>query len=185
MFDTMTTDDRPTIWVEESDPATEPAERFTIDSQDKAEWVLRKGAALEAEITLLKAQYRARLAELEADKAAWERRFLAELKAWGEVEKERRRRQTVTTLAGTLAFRMAPARLVVADLDAAIKHAERWCPDALSFQVELDGDAYRDAAKRLLDTTGELLPGIERTEPQEAFAIRFPKGEKGKGGEEE
>lgn len=163
---------------------TEQAERFVIDSEEKAEWALRKGAAIDAEITLLKSQYRARLAELEADKAGWERRFVEELKAWAETERQTRRRQTVTTLAGTLAFRTVPARWMVTDEDAALTAAEHICPAAYVRKVTLDKTALFD----YLDATGDLLPGVERTEAGESFSVRFPKaggGDKGKGGEDE
>jgi uncharacterized protein YkuJ len=40
----------------------------------------------------------------------------------------------------------------------------------------LDGTAYRDHATAHFEATGELLPGVERTEEQETFTVRFPKG---------
>lgn len=156
------------------------SERFVIDSEEKAEWALRKGAAIDAEITLLKSQYRARLSELEADKASWERRFVEELKAWAETERQKRRRQTVTTLAGTLAFRAVPARWTVTDEDAVLQACYDALPDAIVRTVSID--------KKMLfehvEATGELLPGVERTEAGESFSVRFPKAGKGIGEEE-
>lgn len=163
--------------------ASEQTERFTIDDQGKAEWALRKGAAIDAEITLLKTQYRARLSELEADKNAWERRFVPELKAWAEVEKERRRRQSVTTLAGTLAFRSVASHLAVADLDAALHHAEVEAADALKITATLDKSKYLELAEAAMQETGELWPGVETVEASETFAIRFPKGKEAEPGE--
>lgn len=182
MLDTLAIDTDPTT-TEAPEPETSP-ERFAITDEASAEWALRKGAAIEAETALLKAQYRARLAELEADKAAWERRFLPELRAWAEQEKERRRRQTVTTLAGTLAFRAESARLVLADDEAALAYAVDHL-DYRALKTTLDRAVYREEAEKAFAETGELLPGVERTEGGESFSIRFPKAGKEGAVEEE
>jgi hypothetical protein len=43
---------------------------------------------------------------------------------------------------------------------------------------EVDNYIYSQFAREQLEKTGELLPGIERTEARESFSIKFP-GPKG------
>jgi hypothetical protein len=85
----------------------------------------------------------------------------------------------VTLLAGTLAFRTVPARFTIVDETAAKDAALETCPDALIERWELN----KGILFAYIEETGDLLPGIERTEAGESFSVRFPKA--GKGGEEE
>jgi hypothetical protein len=165
---------------EQEQPAVR--ERFVIDSQSKAEWALRKGAAIDAEIALLKSQYKLRLAELEADRAAWERRFLPDLKAWAEQEKVARGRQTVTTFAGSLAFTARGEKFAITDMQTAMQTARIVCPSAITTREveEFDKAAFMAHAQKSFAESGELLPGIDRAEPEEAFSVRFPKPGTGK-----
>jgi phage host-nuclease inhibitor protein Gam len=186
MPDTLTTDDRPTLWfdqTDDSDSGTDQTEtesaRFTIDSEKSANWLLGKLAAIEEEQARIKAQAKKRAEELEADRNRLLSRFGAELEAWAKGEAEARRRKSVTLLHGTLAFRSVPARWTVTDEDAALMACYDACPDAIVAKITLD----KTALLAYVETTGEVLPGIERTEAGETFSVRFPKA--GKGGEAE
>jgi phage host-nuclease inhibitor protein Gam len=174
MFEADDTTDAP-------EAATSGGDRFTIDSEEKANWLLNKLAAIEEEAARVKSQARKRAEELEADRNRLMGRFGAELEAFARTLAQERRRKSVTLLAGTLAFRTVPARWTITDEDAALQAAGNLdvCVTTRVTKVTLDKAALFD----YLDATGDLLPGIERTEAGESFCVRFPKA--GKGGEEE
>jgi hypothetical protein len=154
--------------------------RFCIDSQFTADWLLRKLANIEAEKERVKIYARTRCAELEADAARLESQFGEQLKQWATEEAERRRRKSVTLPNGVLSFRTTGPRLILADVDTAAEYA---ASQNFATKTVLDSAAYRDAAEKHFTETGEVLPGIERTEGGESFSIRFPKSAKDTGTE--
>jgi phage host-nuclease inhibitor protein Gam len=153
-----------------SDTASEP-ERFTIDSEEKANWLLSKLAGIQAEKARITEQAKKRTAELDADYTRLLGRFSADLEAWARQDAERRRRRSVTLLHGTLAFRTVPASLRVGDPSDALTTAKAVIPTAVQTIEQLDRKAFLDFAKAHFAETGELLPGIERTEGKETFGI--------------
>lgn len=165
--------------TEETDPET--PERFAIDSESAANWLLSKLAAIEEEQARVKAQARKRAEELEADRNSLMGRFGPELEAWADGEAQRRRRKSVTLLQGTLAFRTTPPRLVIAELREAFEWATANGRDDL-IRRELNAGEFREAAERTYRETGELLPGVDTVPATQSFSIRFPKA--GKGGDE-
>jgi hypothetical protein len=152
---------------------TEEEGRFTIDSERAADWLVKKLAEIDAEKERIRLFARARTAELDSDAARLNHLFGEQLRQWAEQEASRRRRKSVSLPNGTLSFRTAPARLVVADLDAAADYATA---QGVATKTVLDGTAYREAAEKAFAETGELWPGVTRTEEQETFTVRFPKG---------
>jgi hypothetical protein len=146
-------------------------ERFTIDTEEKANWLLSKLAGIQAEKVRITEQAKKRTAELDADYTRLLGRFSADLEAWARQEAERRRRRSVTLLHGTLAFRTVPASLRVGDPTDALTTARLVCPSAVETVETLDKKAFLDFAKQRMKETGELLPGIEKTEAKEAFSI--------------
>jgi phage host-nuclease inhibitor protein Gam len=164
-FDEPLTDaDAPT------DTASEP-ERFTIDSEEKANWLLSKLSAIQAEKVRITEQAKKRTAELDADYTRLLGRFSADLEAWARQEAERRRRRSVTLMQGTLAFRTVPPSLRVGSITDALTTARLVCPSAVETVETLDKKAFLDFAKQRMKETGELLPGTLMTEAKEAFSI--------------
>lgn len=163
----------------------DPQERFQIDSEERANWLLKKLAAIDAERALIKAQAKKRDEELKADHDSLMGRFGEQLRAWAREEASRRKRQGVTLMYGTLAFRAQPARLVVASEPDAITTAKVVCPDAVSVEAveRFDRESFLAYATAQFEATGELLPGIDRQEAGESFSVRFAKAGKGEGGE--
>jgi len=125
---------------------------FRIDSAEKADWLLRKLMHIDAEKATIEAMAAQRVKELEADRAQLLARFGGELEAWARTEAD-----ALTT-----------ARAVL--------------PQAIRTETRelFDKDAYLAHAKATLESTGELLPGIETTEERTSFSIK-PGGSK-KGG---
>lgn len=169
--------------IEEMTGAPAPkATEFHITDESSACWVLRRLAAIEAEQALVTTQAKRRVEELEADRNRLMGRFGAELEAWAREEAERRRRRSVTTLYGTLAFRTVPARLEVTDPQSA---ADVAITLGLVKPAAPDLVAYKKRAEEALATTGELLPGVGMSEARESFAVRLARGDREAPGREE
>jgi hypothetical protein len=155
----------------------EPKPEFHIDSEDRANWLLRKLAQNTAEAKRVKAQAEAMIGALKSENDRLLFRFEKELREWAEAELLRRksRIKTLRTLQGNLAFRTCPKALRIMDAQAATEKAREL---GLIVTVEqLDAAGYRDAAERQLQETGELLPGVEVEEAKESFKISFGKEE--------
>jgi hypothetical protein len=156
--------------TEQTDP-----EQFHIDSDGAANWYLRKLANIEAEQRRVQAQAAAIVKQLENDAERLRYLYDAELEEYVR-EKLRAtgsRRKSVHFLQGTAGFRTVPASIRVADTPAALHYATEHLPDAVKTQTVLDSARYR----RLVEETGELLPGVEVTEAHEAFKVTFGKSE--------
>ena len=150
--------------------ATEKPE-FHITDEAAANWLLRKLANIEAEKQRVKAQAAEIVAALDADAARLRFLYEAELAAFARerLAQGGNRRKSLHLLQGTLAFRTVPASLRVADAEAALPRAH-----ALGCtRVEVDATAYREAAQKALEKTGELLPGVQRVPEHESFTLRF------------
>lgn len=169
--------------VSETLGVTTEAPRFCIDSTDKANWLLRKLAAIDSERALVKAQADEMMRGLDADAARLKALHEADLQAWAKAELERQNRgkKTLPLLFGTVAFRTVPAALRVTGSREAIEYAQAQGWDVVRSVETLDGEAYRQQAAAVLHETGEVLPGIEIVPERESFSVKF--GAKGKGGE--
>ena len=155
---------------------------FTLDSPEKVEWYLKKLATLESEKERVKRQAARRLKEIEEDVESLRFQFQAQAEAWAKQELERRgsTRKTLTLLQGSIAFRRLPKRLVVTDRAAALEAATRFTATLshcvkVKTSVELDANAYKEAGWQTLETTGELLPGLEVKPEEEACYLSFGK----------
>jgi phage host-nuclease inhibitor protein Gam len=158
--------------ITEQQPEQQERPEFHIDSEERACWLLRKLANLDAERTRVRAQAAAIVAQLDSEEKSLRDRFEAETCAWARAELERRhkgRRKSLVLLQGTFAFRTVPATLRVDDLAAALNTA------VTVGAVKVDTAAYRAAALNAQRTTGELLPGVVIAPEHETFAVRFGK----------
>ncbi len=151
---------------------------FSIDSTDRANWLLRKLANLDTEKTRVKAQAEAILRQLDTDREGLLYLYGSQLEAFTrqELAKTGNRRKSLTLLQGTCGFRTVPARMSVTDAAAALDYAKANLPEAVKTLETLDPAAYRKRAEE----TGELLPGLVALPSQEAFSVKFS----GKGGTE-
>ena len=155
---------------------TEKPERFTIDSEKAASWLLSKLRAIEDEKAAIEDATRQRLDELTADYNHLMNRFSGELENWARGEAETRRRKTITLpLAGSsVAFRTVPARVELTDTASEIA-------TTLGFMKAPTPDlsAFRKHAEAQLKETGELIPGATMREAEERFYIKTPKAKGG------
>jgi hypothetical protein len=152
-------------------PETAP-ERFTIDSESAAAWYLRKLGTIDSEIEAIKAATLQRVEELQADRAGLERRFGGELEAWAREEAERRRRKTVTVpLAGmAVSFRTVAPRLEI-EPQKATEIAFTLGFVTPPGEPVADLGAFKAHAEKVFGETGELLPGVRRTEERESVKV--------------
>jgi len=151
-------------------------ERFTIDSEEKANWLLGKLANIRAEQARINAQAAKRNAELEADFNGLMGRFGADLETFARGEANRRKRRTVTLMQGTLAFRATPSRLVIEEMETAIITARAVAPETVTTEevTRLDRDAFLKRAAQIREETGEIIAGVKQTESSEAFSVKLP-----------
>lgn len=151
--------------------ATEKPEAFTVTDESSASWVLQKLAANRSEKDRVQAMAAKRVAELDADYNSLMGRFGADLQAWAKEEAFRRRRKSVTLLDGVLAFRAVPARIVLNEAAPEIALTLGFVKPPS--EPTPDTSAFRKHAEKHFAETGEILPGVERTEESESFSIKF------------
>jgi Bacteriophage Mu Gam like protein len=153
-------------------------EQFTIETREHAEWYLRKLANLDREEASIKAQADAMLRRLRSDREGLQGRYQGQFESFvrGELERTKSKRRSVLFFNGTAQFTATPARLIVESEADALATAAAVCPSAVvevPATVKLDKKALLDYAKAQFEATGELLPGVGRTEASERFAIKF------------
>ena len=158
----------------EAQETTEP-EPFCIDSDQRAEWLLRKLANLEAERVRVTAQAQAIVKQLTADAEDLHFLYGAQLESYcrAKLAQSGNRRRSVHFLQGTCAFRTVPAGLRISDQAAALHFAQDCGLGVVRHVATLDAAGYRDLAAKHLVDTGETLPGVETTPARDAFAIKF------------
>lgn len=153
-------------------------EIFVVDSEEKANWVLCLMANLDAEAARIKAQTDKRLKQIANEKQGLYYRYEADLRAFAALElaRQKGKRKSVVLMQGTLAFQSVGESFSVADEAAALDWVRRNShTDAIRTVETLDKEAYKKLQKEELDSTGALLPGIERQEAREVFSIRVVK----------
>lgn len=156
------TDDRPTYEVE-----------WKIDSEEKANWYLRKLANLDAEALRISGQYNAMLNDISIERSRLQDRHQSDLEHWAK-ENLTKGKRNIKLLQGTINFRMVPASVCIADRNAALFHAkDQGWGQYIRIKEELDAEGY----KHYFETTGEMLPGIEVTPEHESVSITFGKKE--------
>lgn len=152
-------------------------DRFEIDSEERANWFLRKLAAIDAERARIKRQAEEILRGLETREASLRGRFEGELRHFveGEIAKRGGKTKTLKFLQGTCSFRTVPMSLKIVDEEAAREFAGQTKPELLQevVTVKFDTSGYRDLAKEWLSTQGDVLPGIDVVPERESFSIKF------------
>lgn len=168
----------------ETTTETEEREEFLIDSPERANWLLRKLANLDAERDRVAAQASALARQIESDRNGLLHRFGSQLENFTrqELEKSGGKRKSLTLLQGTVGFRTVPARIVIESAPDAIQTARLVLPETITEETteRFDSKTFREHAAKHFEETGELLPGIGRTEERQSFDIKFPSaGKKG------
>jgi len=151
---------------------------FHIDTREKAEWYLQRLATLNADEARIIAQSEAMLKRIRSDRESLQGRFDAEFQSFtrGELAKQKGSRRSVLFFNGTAQFTSVAPRLVVKSEADAITTARAVKPETVTEETitKLDKKAFLAYATQQFEETGELLPGLDRTEAGERFAIKFP-----------
>jgi hypothetical protein len=153
---------------------TTDREQFHITDDSSADWLLRKYAAINAEISLIQNQAAAAVKRLQSDREGLERLYQAELEEYARqrIAADKRGRKSVILPHGTVAFRTIPAGLKIVDEQEALEWAIREGRCYGEVKV-LDKAVFRAIAGDYLNIKGELLPGVEMQPERESFGIRF------------
>ena len=116
----------------------EAHERFTVDDAHAAEWVLERVQSADAEIAACDARFKAISENIAAMRKEHEKRkgwllarFALELEAFASLELEGKKTRTFKTPYGSLSFRTVPGSVKVLDMEAAVKWAKMYEPDAV------------------------------------------------------
>lgn len=167
---------------EESAPAV-----FSIDSDDKAEWYLRKLASFEAEEARIEAQAATMLGLLKTRREGFAARFGPEFEVFAREKVAARGdgKKYHDFFQGRVSFRAVAASVRISSPEDALTTARLVCPQAIQTIEKLDQTLFRAKAKQVLEDSGELLPGVEMVPGREAMSIKFPTGTTGRGKEEE
>lgn len=148
---------------------------FVIDSEERANWLLRKLGNIQAERRRIEAQYLKMLGALDKDEDALNARFGAQLEEWarGQLGK---RGKTVRLLQGEVQFRRLPERLRLTDRDRAKLHVAVTWPDLVATKTVETYD-MAEAQRRMLEEvrqTGEVPDFAELTPAGDQMYIKFP-----------
>jgi Bacteriophage Mu Gam like protein len=165
---------------------------FVLDSREKCDWFLSKLADFDAEERKIReraaqivAQMEAMIARNKTDRDAFNGRFCQQFQAFvaEQVAADRKGRKSVIFFNGTAGFRTVPPALVVESAQDAMTTARAVCPSAITKEEreKFDREAFLTYAREHFASTGEVLPGLKRTEERESFTIKIAAG---KGGEE-
>lgn len=160
------------------EPEPEASEAFHICDERSANWLLRKLGNIEAEQRRVQAQAEAICKSLDNDAASLRYLYGSQLEAWVRAELQRRggRSKSLKLLQGTCSFRTVPRSLKITDEQAAKEYAQATAmPQAVEQIERLRTAVYCVLARRALEETGEVLPGIEIVPERESFCTRFGK----------
>ena len=82
--------------------------------------------------------------------------------------------KTVKFLAGNVSFRSIPGGVRIVNTNAALQEAIVHFAGFVDLVPHLNSAAYRENARKVMETDGELLPGCDNVPDRESMTIRFP-----------
>jgi phage host-nuclease inhibitor protein Gam len=155
--------------------AEDRGERFHIDSDSAANWLLRRLANIEAEKARVTAQAAQICKDLDADAQRLRHLYEGELIDFARqrLAETGRGKRTLHLLQGSVHLRFVPASIRVFDPFRALEYAQRSAPELVKTAVTIDAGGYRDQAAKHFKATGQLLPGIESTPAHETHRVSF------------
>lgn len=176
---TTTEQDEPTIETTPFTAAVNEKAAFVITDRAGVEWYLRKLREKQSEIDTIKAQAAAMVKAIENDMNGLKYCYEAQVEEWTrqQLSEQGGKAKSVKTFQGTVGFRTTPAGINLVNPLQALLHAKQHASDFpyVPFREEIDTQIYVETARRKLEETGELLPGLAHTPACEKFSVRFPK----------
>lgn len=167
----------------ESLTETEQPGGFQIDTREKADWFLKTLLSYDAEEAKLRAEAQTILAQLDAmiarnksDKDAFQGRFHQQFERFvaEQIAADKKGRKSVIFFHGTASYRTVPAQIVLESAQDAMTTARAVLPSAITTETResFDKAAFIAYAKEQFEATGEIIPGVKRTEERETFSIK-------------
>jgi hypothetical protein len=169
-----------------ANPATMPTihdetqrhQSFTLQTREHCEWYLKKLAQMDQEEAIVAAQAEKMLRRIRANRERFTGRYKSQFDSFvrGEVAQDKSGARSVVFFHGTAQLRTVAARLVVKSEADAITTAALVCPEAISevpASQKLDKSKLLAYAREHFKQTGEVLPGLDRTEPGESLTVTF------------
>lgn len=146
-----------------------------IDSEDRASWLLRKLAALDAEEQRVKAQAEKILALVAAERENLMARFGEDLQVWvtEELQRQGGHSRTLCLLQGTIKLQHVPTHAELTDPAEALRFTQDSNLPCRFLFERLDANAYRELALRVYRTKGEVLPGVKIVPAEDRCVLAF------------
>ena len=157
-------------------PQQDTREEFRIDSENAANWYLRKLANIESEKQRVTANAAAIVAQLDSEANGLRYCFEGQLQEYvrRELAAKGNRRKSLTLLQGTASFRTVGASLKISDPVAALDFCRRNLPDAVKTVETLDTAKYRQFAEKMQKAGADTLPaGMDSVPEKESFSVKF------------
>ena len=157
-------------------PQQDTREEFRIDSENAANWYLRKLANIESEKQRVTANAAAIVAQLDSEANGLRYCFEGQLQEYvrRELAAKGNRRKSLTLLQGTASFRTVGASLKISDPVAALDFCRRNLPDAVKMTETLDTAKYRQFAEKMQKAGADTLPaGMDSVPEKESFSVKF------------
>lgn len=148
---------------------------FKIDSAASANALLRELRRIDAKRAREIARHSAAASAIESEGLRLLERYEADLQEWVRVEIAGKAR-SLKLPAGVCAFRHVAASVRVIDNEAAMAYARAHRLGKLVQRIvsfHLDSLAYRALARKALEKSGTLLPGIDSLPAHETFSIKL------------
>ena len=154
-------------------------ETWVIDSEEKANWYLRRLGNLNAEKQRITYQHNAMLINLDRQIASLTGRHALDLEHYAARMLDGTKDQTLRLSQGSCIFRVVPQSIRLGDRVAATAWAQAHAADLVTVRTEdvLETNALRKLAQQRLDADGELIPGMEVTPAHLSFRVAFGGGE--------
>jgi len=145
-------------------------EQFTVHDEASANWVVRKIIEARAYAARVKAWAKYETCRARREERFFLQRFGNELDGWirSQLAAEGGKRESVGLPAGTVGYRVVPAKLILDDKNAAIEWAKLHCPHAVVTSNRL----LRQPLNEHLAQTGELPPGVRLDPEHSRFYIK-------------
>lgn len=154
-----------------AEPPTE--EKYAVEDESKAEWVVGKLTSLDEKEQLVKGQAAAILKDIANDRRRLDFLFGTNLRQWAQ-KSLLHGKKTLKLLTGTLSFRKVPGGLKVVDEKAAIAWAKLNKVPAVEEKVV--EKLSKDFLQKHMEATGELPDGCEVKEEYQSFSVKGAKG---------
>lgn len=116
---------------------------FTIHDASSASWVVRKVVEARAYADRVRAWGAAEVRRAENEERYFMQRFGGQLEGWAReyLQSSGSRRRSIPLPSGTVGFRGAAARLVMADEAVVLDWCRRHLPDAVAIEIDVKGAA--------------------------------------------